>query len=435
MIKSIKDILIANKDFNYLNGNIKTINFQDFNDLEKFYVFLYIHIVIVCHNKYNDDLNELNQNENHKKVQLINTFFESIKNGLNNLDDSFEKLQTLNITIECKAKLLSIINSIIIDNPLEKNNLDTLKEINLETIENKNNCYIKANNIFKDIITNLTSNSLLTEAALELNSKYTKNYNLKIEEKYSIEISFITLDELKNHLVQLIPKNIYIINHTSDNYSYYEKFSTELVFNEKNIFKNKSKEEIKKILEQENNDKYTLRILCLLFHEILGHSKIRIIDPEQFSPMKFNYKGYLIALFNKDKQIYKEAGRIIENYLSGFNKTIIEFFYESEEDFNAKPLLSYKLYIGESLDDIKKIVYEMKNLSNNNNIEVRDFNDYLKEYKYITEEINLNTLDENNLLDNLHKYLPKTKEKNDECDLGTIKNYRFGVPINSHLFK
>lgn len=433
-LNNVKSYLKANENYNYLKSNIRKIKFLNINEFENFYVFLYIQNIIFCHEACNNKIIEIEGNVD-KEIQLINNFFENLKMGLSNLEYSYTKLkESKKIPLEEKVKILSVIYSIIIDNPLGKNNIDTLKKINIEEIEknNKNNCYVKANNIFKEIITNLNSDSLLTEAALELNSNYSKNYNEKIKEEYSIEICFITLEELRSHLIQLVPKYIYIINHESDNYSFYDRFSKEIVMNEKYIFKDKTQKEIERILEEEkNNDIYTLRILCLLFHEVYGHSKVRVNDPEKSSPIKFNYKGYLVAIINEKKEGLKESGKIIENYLTDFNKSIMEFFLNSDNNYDAKRLLEYKLYIGENLDDIKKIVYEIKDKYNYNNINVTDFNEYLKEYENKPEKMQI--LSQTILIENLHKYLTKFERKIDYRDFGIIKNFR--NDISSSLFK
>ena len=407
--------------FNYFNIPIDNINNFSNDDFINLSNRLFFKGIYLYQNKYKKILENLKFTKNEKNT--INDILKNYSNDIFNYNKNFNILyEKINAEKELnlieKAKKLSIYNSIIIEN--SNIDIDDIKEIRIEKIDNKNTFYKKAVEIFKEIITNLNYDSLMTECGIELNSKNSENYNILAKEKYSLEINIITLNDLKNHLLELIPKKIYRVYYKSDNLSYYDVISKLLVINENTTFNDYTKDEIENIFDnKDEKGNLTLSILSILFHECFGHAKIRLIDPNLFSPLKFNYKGYCISLLNKDKNPFKESGRIVENFISDFNDANRRFLFDSQKkDVNA--LLDYKLYI----DDLKELNKKIREINCRNDIKITNFQDYIKDFIKLEEEnkINYESINNENLLEQLHKFSPE-KMDNDYIVDSLLKNY------------
>ena len=404
-------------------------NYENFSEVDFLNLdhLLYLKNIYLCYYKYSKELLE-NEKENNKKMyeSILINFDKTIRKSIDNYNKAFKKL-VLNKTLDYKekGKKLAIINSILIENPEKNFDIEDLQEINIDEIEkkNKNNYYVKARAIFKDIILNLSSDSLLTQCGIELNSNYSKNYNI-FEEEYSTEINIITLEDLRDHLIKLIPKKLYRIYYNSDNFSYYEPISKDITMNEKIIFEDMDKNKIETIFNSvDKNGNYTLCVLVLFFHEIFGHSKVRFENYKQQSPLKFNYKGYLVSLLNKDDQPYSESGRIVEKYLTEFNIENKNFLI-SNKTYDVNSLLDYKLYIGD-LTDFNKMIFEInnKNDKDKSKKEVSNFKDFLQYYKSQNKKIDFDELKEDEFYSNIKKYLADDDIPID--DLDPKKNNKF----------
>ena len=431
-IENNKDIIKLYQK--YLTIPIDMVENYSEKDLLYLYNFLYVKMIVLIHSRHNEVLleeeakNKL-KDRNQKLKIIIKKFFDEIENSLNNLNYSYEKIKHNNlINYVDYGKKLAIITSLLIEYPLGKYNIDTLREINLDELskKNQNNYYVKSVKIFMDIIIHLTSESLLSECGVELNSKYTKNYNISIKDKFSQEINIITIEELKNHLLSLVPNKFYAAYHDSNNYSYFEPISKNIIMNEKSIFQYMEEKKIKIIFERKDeNGNYTLTVLTLIFHESFGHAKIRIEDPNSFSPLKFNYKGFLISLMDNNNNYYQESGRIIEKFLTNFNIEN-QLFLLNSSDKDVNRLLDYNLYV-DDLQKLNKIICEISDSKKDSKI--TNFSDYLKEYEENKNKIN-NQVDSDELLNNLKKYLPSSSDTAEEL----LKNEPKKNYIESYLW-
>ena len=410
---------------------IDDIDNYTFHDYEYLFKFLYVNLTLAYHDRYEKEIQDLNSENKEEIKNKIIKFFKELKESLNNLEESFRKLKEhKDMSIKEKGKTLAIIEAVLEEN--SKYNIDKLKFINLKNNDTKNikyNCYIKALNLFKNIINNLTYDSLLTECGLELNSRYLKPYNSTKKNEYSIEISIITLEELKEHLIKCLPEKIYRVNHPSDNYSFYNPISRDIIMNEKFIFNNLNEEEIESILDLGDNNVdniYTLSILILYFHELYGHSKVRITDPEKKTPIKFNFKGYLVCLFNDNNEIYKEAGRIVEKYITNFNE-LNQKFLLNHDKYNVSELLNYKLYIKSDFDELNKIINKIRGDEGEKEVKIiTNFNEYLERFQiYDKEDLFSSELSEDELLQNYFKFLSEKISEKDDDYCPNIKNYIF----------
>jgi len=199
--------------------------------------------------------------------------------------------------------------------------------------------------------------------------------------------------------------------------------------NERYIFNNLNEKEIESILDSGDKDIdniYTLSIFILYFHELYGHSKVRINDPEKKTPIKFNYKGYLISLFNENNEIYKEAGRIVEKYITNFNE-INQKFLLNHDKYNVSELLNYKLYIMTDFEELNKIINKIRGDENEKETKtITNFCEYLERYQaYEKEDLFSSELSEDELLQNFIKFLPEKISENNDDNCPNIKNYIF----------
>ena len=267
LIEKNKDIM--KMYLKYLAMPIDKIENYSKENFFNLYNFLCVKIIILFFRKHNKNLIEENEKEKSKQrndntKNIVTKFFDEIENSLNNLYYSFNYLkESSSISSSEGGKKLSIIASLLIEDPLGQYNTDTLREINLAELSKKNinNYYVKAAQIFKDIIIHLSSESLLAQCGLELNSKNTENFNLSIEDEYSQEINIITIDELKLNLLKTIPNKFFVVYQKSNNYSYLETINQNIVINEQNIFKEMNEYDIKIIFKNEDkNGNYTLCI-------------------------------------------------------------------------------------------------------------------------------------------------------------------------------
>ena len=171
------------------------------------------------------------------------------------------------------------------------------------------------------------------------------------------------------------------------------------------IFRSMSQNNIENIFNSEDkNGNYSLSILFLYFHELMGHFKIRIKNYIKESPIKFNYKGYLISILNSKNQPIKESGKIVELYLTDFNDENKLFLLNSKNK-NVNILLNYELYIG----DLKEFNNIVLALIDEKNKKISNFNDYYTYYKNHEKDLEKETEEFNNLL----KYEPKKNYIND----------------------
>ena len=151
-------------------------------------------------------------------IDLLSDFNIEYKNYI-------DKIKKLNIDNFDKLLIIQAYNTKFIDAYRAGYQIDYITIINVDK-ENKLNPYIKALNFIKDIINNLKEESRLFEVFLYLDSDVIKNLLIKQEEKTEeikdkngtikkIEIgnnpteygiNMINIDEVRSHLLKLIPK-------------------------------------------------------------------------------------------------------------------------------------------------------------------------------------------------------------------------------------
>ena len=229
-----------------------------------------------------------------------------------------------NNNIKEKISFIKIYNKHYLNSFISGGEISYISILNIEETE-QSNPYIKALEFIKKIIIELKEESRLFEIILYLDSEVIKNllikndkssiyhediYNNKIikrNEDNPIEygLNMLNIDEIKNHLYNLIPKFIIRIETDMKFYANYDPKTKIMSINEKRLLKRKSN-----ILDIEfknnNNEHYVLPIICEILHELYGHGKLRLINNNENSPLeyrdsKYDYKRCKIKKKNKSK--------------------------------------------------------------------------------------------------------------------------------------
>ena len=289
---------------------------------------------------------------------------------------------------EIRLKKIDIIifNNII--DELKKNNFNSIEQMkavisyttfyisisvvyNLEITSKlkDNNPFIKGFNFYKNIIKDLTEESDLMLIFLQLNSGAGKEL---INDKNCYKISMIPISEIKEHLINNIPKYFFY---------YYQFGGPEVaVTDTKTQISAFNKEEIFSCIENNNNndhndDNKTANVLICMFHE--GRHQKFHMDIEMCNenePVLFISKTYIIIsqeiLFKKDSNnnVIGESGMCVDYYL--YNSFFIpgQIIIRSSQSYK---LLNKELFTGklEGLNKISNEIIEdyLKKKINSNN--------------------------------------------------------------------
>ena len=105
----------------------------------------------------------------------------------------------------------------------------------------------------------------------------------------------MNIDEIRNHLLNLIPKYIIRIDTRIKFNTNYEPNSKIMFLNERQLFNTSSKGLNKTFQKEKVSDKYIMPITIEILHELFGHGKKRLTDdtsnsPEEYRDSKHNYK-------------------------------------------------------------------------------------------------------------------------------------------------
>lgn len=383
-LKSLNDqynIIAKKKIFEYLSNPLKYQKIQNFLKLVHYSHNLFLYKAIF------------------KNINDIFIFY-SLKNYItnnNNIErDLYENLyQDTNLSDEEKIKFLKVASTILIKLTLASKSAEKIDYINIDNIK-KNNPYYKARELVKNIVEHLDEDSRLFEAFLNFNSgtiqnlleetepkKYilTDAFGFEKEEncgKYKSEfgLSLLNFEQVKLHLMKLLPKLIIRIDCPINFRAYYDKDMSIMIVNEIKLF-GKNIETMNLYFEEKDSDKFIIPINMEILHEMLSHGKIRIIDKEEKSPRffrdsidNFEYKSILklIEIDGKEEIIpVPESGRILENFISKSSKVINNLKTPLIEN---NIFLDYKFWVKQNFEFIENIIKQRKNNADllNNNI-------------------------------------------------------------------
>ena len=175
-------------------------------------------------------------------------------------------------------------------------------------------------------------------------------------------INMINVDEIRNHLLNLIPKYIIRIDTRMKFNANYDPNSKIMFLNERQLF-NTSSEGLNKTFQKEKiSDKYIMPITIEILHELFGHGKKRLTNeasnsPEDYRDSKHNYKRISIKKKISDFQniIFPESGVVVENYISEDRKVLhwLKRIHPFEE---VKDLLDASLWVDKDFNNLEKKV-------------------------------------------------------------------------------
>ena len=362
---------------NYFNYN----NFEEI-DLELFHLMFYckqflqilkiykeIPIDLNCQ-KYNSNYLNIEYEKNISQIKLLN-----------------------NNNIKEKISFIKIYNKHYLNSFISGGEISYISILNIEETE-KSNPYIKALEFIKKIIIELKEESRLFEILLYLDSEVIKNllikndkssmyhediYNNKIikrneENPTEYGLNMLNIDEIKNHLNNLIPKFIIRIETDMKFYANYDPKTKIMSINEKRLLKRKSN-----ILDIEfknnNNEHYVLPIICEILHELYGHGKLRLINNNENSPLEYRDSKYDYKRCKIKKKIkvsdfnevnYLESGIVFENYISE-KRNIIKWLKTIHFHNEQKKIMDVSLWVDKNFNKLEEIINEF--IQNNNNNE------------------------------------------------------------------
>ena len=282
------------------------------------------------------------------------------------------------LNIEQKIKILKTI-TIFFKHCLHNDDatIFNVNYININTIS-KQSPYFKSNQMLKELVSEITEESRLFEAFLYFDSKVIENILTKnTQQKYSyndffgrkVEIkqakyiteyglSLMTVDEIKRHLIDLIPEIIIQIDTNVNIYALYEEKTNLMVINEFKLFGDHLEKNEEKF--KTDSDYYIVPISMEIMYEMFAHGKLRYNKKTEKSPLvlrdsKYNFKVQVLMKEIKCNLTNKyvnqgESGRVFENYISE-DKNIIKQLKKSSE--NTK-IVNSKYWTGTNFFDLYK---------------------------------------------------------------------------------
>lgn len=331
-----------------------------------------------------------------KGNSIYNFFkFKDNTNITNNVEQEFyEKLEKdINLNLENKINLLLTFSNICMKAIFSEESITGVDYINIDSI-NKNNPYYKSNVLLNNIILHLDENSRLFEPFLYFDSGILQNYlekNQKIhyfskncfgeiteaafeEFKTEFSVSLLNINQVKTHLLKLVPKLIIRLQSPIKFRACYDKYANIMVINEQIMFGEKL-EMMNLIYKGKDSDNYIIPITLEILHEMDSHGKIRLIDKAQLSPRyyrdsqdNFRVKSFLKKCTVNGMKIdlpVPESGRVLENFISKNNSVITALKRPLKENIK---FLDYKYWISDNFNFIEqqiKIMSEQNLIDNN----------------------------------------------------------------------
>ena len=363
---------------------INPCKYKDVNNgVELFHLYYYINEFEFINNIQVKENAIYKFNEYHK---IMNDNHE-IENFLYNSLIKDENLNELD-----KIELLRTLILFFQKTLFAKNITFQISYINLEQI-NKNNPYFKAITLLKDIISKIDEDSRLFEAFLYFDSGIIQNYlekennkefiykdvfgqyvNYKYEDfRTEYGLSILNANEIKDHLLNLLPKSIIRLESNIKFRAYYESRTKIMIINELIMFK-KSILTLDKIYNSDESDEYVIPIAMEILHEMMDHGKIRLIDnnyiksPIQYKDKNNDFKPKFAKTIIKNNVSYPigESGIVLENYISE-NKDIIKLLKTPFKDNIT--LIDSSFWVKNNFESLEKVVshYKTNNKESNDN--------------------------------------------------------------------
>ena len=241
--------------------------------------------------------------------------------------------------------------------------------IDLKSVEN-DNPYHKAVEFLKKIALNLDEKSSLFDILFQYNSGISQDIILTNKkgdknrrEITQYELSMITVDELKNHIIKILPK--FIIKYIYDNnvYSFYSSYNDIIFVNELKTFKNND------LNCNYSSGGYTVPLVVLLLHECWGHAKVSLSSKGRNSPTHsylrnedFEENVYELQIGKKRKKVKGESGFEIEFLITGERdtKNMYANYLLSSNDIDNETLLDINLWTKSDFKKLRSLI--LKNI-------------------------------------------------------------------------
>ena len=368
-IYSIIQIIInfLNQGFNcLLHNNI-------INENDNYFIYgCLIFLLFVNNNKFRIKKSD---------IKIFNNIIEEIK------DNGFDSLEQI------KAAIAYV--SFYIANPILYT-LEITKNLDAD------NPYKKGFNFYKSIIEDLNEESELMLIFLQLNSGSGRE---KLNNENCYKISMIPISEIKEHLINNIPKYFFYYNDKNgDNIAMSESKTQILGFNEQSIFlnndNNNNNDNINDNNDDNNNDNNNAaaNVLIGMFHEG-GHQKFHMDIKKSYKKGPFFFIDKTFSLVSQEilnikdnnDNIRGESGICIDCYLYNF------YLYPAQ--IILKSSKSHKLW--------NKSLFTNK-LDKLNEIASKIINDFLQGNQIILK--NPSGKDDMDALKNIIKILKKDNE-------------------------
>ena len=315
----------------------------------------------------------INTNEmNEPKEQIITKQLEMIDNIIKIINDieKFTKDKKHSKMLKYRLYRATLYNLYSVTKKDSKNDyfcLSILAEYKQKIINinqnSKNNPYYKAITFLKEVASKLDEKSCLFHLLMQYNSGISDDITLLGEnnkgnaEDTKYEISLLTVDEIKNHLKDILPDFIIRYTCNNDKNAFYSSLNDLIFINEKKTFDNIS------ILNLDNNNSYTLPIVLLLIHECWGHMKvIKSNKIKRKSSIKNylrnkNFNEELIEIIEKNTgKVKGESGLELENLITGSKDKFFSEFLLSKYEIINKNLLNSDLWVKTSFKDFQNLM-------------------------------------------------------------------------------
>ena len=395
-------------------NNILNYNKNEFEELDKsifHYIFYYKIYLTILEMYEKDEIILINTIDNY---YLINKCYEI----------EIKKVLDYKCELQDSLLLIKAYNEHFLNSFKTGIKINYISFIEVKELD-KYNPYYLAINFIINIINNLKEYSRLFEILINLDCEIITNLLIENEEIKDIDykdifgnkltfnygknqaeygINLLNIEEVKNHLLQLVPR--FIIRIDSDmrfraNYTTKGKIMT---INEKILFKCNSSwlDRLFKDKAFIYNYMYILPIVMEILHEIYGHGKLRFKDDEIKSPLEMRTSKYKFSNFKIKKKIIKldnsieevnlpESGIALERNISE-DKDVINWLKSLCKDKKkVEELLDISLWIDKDFSKLESIV--------KNFIESEKKDNYFNSYNNNISNSNDDSIDDLDLYD------------------------------------
>jgi len=357
------------KNYDYTNKSYLEISKITDNDViilkEYLLKFVLKFFSIDINNKAKSELSQIN------KMLLI--AINNINNIIYNIDNFTKKFKN---STELKFRLYrsTLYNLYSITKKKSSNKeacLAILSEYNQKILDikstSKDNPYYKAIAFLKNIANNLKEDSCLFDLLMQYNSGISNDINLFRKKKKIIEnedtqfeLSMLTVEEITNHLKDILPTFLIRYTCNSDVYAFHSSLNDLIFINERKTFESRT------IVDFDKKSEFTLPIVIILLHECWGHRKIYLSNKiKKETPIRYRLRSknfdedINMILTEKTDEIKGESGLGIEYLISGSKKNnnfIFEYILNHAED--TKDLLNVKLWVQSNFDELQIKIWE-----------------------------------------------------------------------------